>query len=174
VMPLPPSNFEIVLISSSVPSSVHLSTLSAPPQQTYCWSSLSHSEDQQIFQRQKVINAAFDECKCLLYNSIMQSELLRDMYPFLDSANGARRRCTDNWCAVFRGTKSAIFVPPFEKDLLTRLHCKLALIHSTVHVECIELFTSAFMISCDIQKGGTKATVHWIGEASKIRCTVCP
>jgi hypothetical protein len=43
-----------------------------------------------------------------------------------------------------------------------------------MHVECIELFTSPFMISCDIQKGDTKATVQWIGEASKIRCMVCP
>jgi hypothetical protein len=93
VMPLPPSNFEILLISSSVPL-VHLSTLS-PTQQTYRWSSLSHSEGQQIFWRQKVINAAFDECKCLLYNSIVQSELLCDMYPFLDIVNGARQRCTE-------------------------------------------------------------------------------
>jgi hypothetical protein len=76
--------------------------------------------------------------------------------------------------AIFGGTKSAVFVPPFEKDLLTRLHLELDFSHSTVHEECEKHSTSSLMDSCDVQKGGTKATVQWIGEARKIRCTVCP
>jgi hypothetical protein len=84
------------------------------------------------------------------------------------------RRCTDDRSIVFGGTKSAVFVPPFEKDLLTQLHLELDFLHSTVHEECKKHTTSSLMDSCDVQKGGTKATVQWIGEASKIRCTVCP
>jgi hypothetical protein len=76
--------------------------------------------------------------------------------------------------AIYPGTESAVFVCLFEEDLLRQMHLELALIHSTVHEECIELTTSPLMIKCETQKGHTKATLQWIGEASKIRCTVCP
>ena len=53
-----------------------------------------------------------------------------------------------------------VFVPPFEKDLLTRLHSELALIHSRVHVECIRLSTFSLMVSLSIWKGGTKTPLR--------------
>jgi hypothetical protein len=84
------------------------------------------------------------------------------------------QRSSRETSAIYHGAKNAVFVCLFEKDLLTQMHLELALIHSTVREECIELTTSPFMINCETQKGHTKATVQWIGKASKKRCTVCP
>jgi hypothetical protein len=42
---------------------------------------------------------------------------------------------------IFCGPRSAAFCLPFENNLLTWLHLELALIHSTIHEECIELTT---------------------------------
>jgi hypothetical protein len=47
--------------------------------------------------------------------------------------------------AILRGTTSAVFGLPFEKDLLTQLHSELAVIHSKIHEECIELSTFSLM-----------------------------
>jgi hypothetical protein len=77
--------------------------------------------------------------------------------------------------AIYGGTKSAVFVPPFAKDLLTQLHLELDFLHSTVHEEeCKKHTTSSLMDSCDVQKGDTKATVQWIGKPSKITYTIFP
>ena len=55
-----------------------------------------------------------------------------------------------------RRDRMLVFVPPFEKDLLMRSHSELALIHSTVYIECIRLSTFSLMNSLSIRKGGTK------------------
>jgi hypothetical protein len=45
------------------------------------------------------------------------------------------------------GTKSAVFVPPFEKDLLTRFRPDLGFSHFTIHEECEKLSKMSLMYS---------------------------
>jgi hypothetical protein len=49
--------------------------------------------------------------------------------------------------AVFGGTKTALFVSPFEKNLLIRMDSELDFLHSTVHEECKKLITFSLMNS---------------------------
>jgi hypothetical protein len=49
--------------------------------------------------------------------------------------------------AIYGGTKTAVFVSPFEKNLLTRLHSELDFLHSAVHEKCKKLTTSTLMNS---------------------------
>jgi hypothetical protein len=47
--------------------------------------------------------------------------------------------------AIYGGTKTAVFVSPFEKKLLTWLYSELDFLHSTVHEKCKKLTTSTLM-----------------------------
>jgi hypothetical protein len=49
--------------------------------------------------------------------------------------------------AIYSGTNTAVFVSPFEKNLLTRMDSELDFLHSTVHEEFKKLSTFSLMDS---------------------------
>jgi hypothetical protein len=49
--------------------------------------------------------------------------------------------------AIYSGTNTAVFVSPFEKNLLTQMDSELDFLNSTVHEECKKLSTFELMDS---------------------------